>query len=607
MELLTRAFRNCRRILSPNGWFTLAVMLSVFTVEAVGRHTTSDLHDALLMVLLGLLASFVVYRHRASPLPWASRLAQLGNWLYNYAHGWTFEIGIDLRGKPPIKRGYPPAILALGALLLVWGSMLLLFGAEAPEGLRAYGVTYFYTGYLVLITLLWTLLLGGILLAFFIPMAMIHDAFVTSFQGLGRRARQPEMVTILVFFGACMLLGWLFPVWVSLALCAISLAVNIFTTTLPANNEVQFIWRPRQSIQVRAMPWMHWIVCEFTLITLAVFDLVLTACGSRILTGDAISRSAMPATAMLGTVLAWMAPGLLAAMVWQSVMGRRRDPARRCKPIVHVSGPFLTPAIMKNVQKLFRERDWRVEFATAKADSCAVPVELVEASKSQAREFDPGWPLKISLDDLDEPGVLERLARRGEIQLRRRIVAALEKMFKWVARRDFNNGHGFWVAPHFWFILGLSRDAQEEEVDLAECTLLSGTVGPAYFRMMPRLARHHLFQMLRALHVDLIFVEDGVSFRRFTRVLRRLFEVFDKHEGKKPAEDVHFVGLPGTRVMIHEFQLDEPFKSETYPEPKYDFLGRARILHVFRDRNEQEELIEPPFDFSRTPAPAASG
>jgi hypothetical protein len=80
-----------------------------------------------------------------------------------------------------------------------------------------------------------------------------------------------------------------------------------------------------------------------------------------------------------------------------------------------------------------------------------------------------------------------------------------------------------------------------------------------------------------------------------------MFEIYDKHSGRKPAEDVHFVGLPGTRVMIHDFQLDEPFKSETYPEPKYDYLGRARILHVFRDRNEDEELIEPPADFSRRP------
>ncbi|HMF19235.1 MAG TPA: hypothetical protein VKE98_18640, partial [Gemmataceae bacterium] len=431
MELLTRAYRNCRRILSPNGWFTLSVMLAVFTLEAVGRHTTSDLHDALAMALLVLLGSFVVYRHRISPLPWASRVAQLGNRLYNFAHSWTFEIGIDLRGTPRIKRGYPPAMLALGALLLVWCSLLLLFGAEAPQGLRTYGVAYFYTGYLILITLLWTLLLGGILLAFFIPMAMIHDAFVTSFQGMGRRSRQPEMLAILIFFGACMLLGWLFPVWVSLALCAVALSVNILTTTLPANNQVQFIWRPRQSVKVRAMPWMHWIVCEFTLITLAVFDLVLTACGSRILTGDALGRSAMPATAMLGTVLAWMAPGLLAAMVWQSVMGRWRDPARRCKPIVHVGGALLAPALIKNVQKLFQERNWRVEIAPAEPDSCAVPIELVEASQSQAREFDPGWPLKVSMNDLTDPQVLERMMRRAEIQLRRRITSALEKMFKW--------------------------------------------------------------------------------------------------------------------------------------------------------------------------------
>src|SRR2546430_1674955 len=45
----------------------------------------------------------------------------------------------------------------------------------------------------------------------------------------------------------------------------------------------------------------------------------------------------------------------------------------------------------------------------------------------------------------------------------------------------------------------------------------------------------------------------------------------------------------------------------TYPEPKYDYLARARILHVFRDRGEHEEPLEMPFDFSRTPAPAAVG
>ena len=59
-------------------------------------------------------------------------------------------------------------------------------------------------------------------------------------------------------------------------------------------------------------------------------------------------------------------------------------------------------------------------------------------------------------------------------------------------------------------------------------------------------------------------------------------------------------------MLIHSFQFDEPFRSEVYPEPKYDYLGRARILHVFRDRGEHEEPLESPFDFSQTPAPAGA-
>jgi hypothetical protein len=434
-------------------------------------------------------------------------------------------------------------------------------------------------------------------------MAMIHDAFVHAHEGDGRRPRQPEMFAMMVFFGGLMMAGWLVPVWGLLLACVAALAINIATTTVPANTEVRFLWRPRNSIRVRSMPWSHWISCEFALITLALFDLVLTACGPRALLGGLVPRSPMPFTAMLGTVLAWLAPGLLGAMVWQSVLGRLRDPARRCRHRLHVRGA-VAPDARKAIVKTFRGRDWNVVFAPVEHDLCDAQVELLPAAEpSQAFEFDPVWPLKVSLADLIDEKLMDRLTRRVEIQSRRRIVAALERLFKRVTARSYNNGHGFWVAPHFWFIVGLTRDAQEEEIDLADSPMLSGTVGPAFHRVMPRAARHHLFRLMRALQVDLIFVEDGVKFRRFVKVLRRMFEVYDKHAGQKPAEDVHFVGLTGTRVIIHEFQLDEPFKSNAYPEPKYDYLGRARILHVFRDRSESEELVEPPFDFTRTPSP----
>jgi hypothetical protein len=43
-----------------------------------------------------------------------------------------------------------------------------------------------------------------------------------------------------------------------------------------------------------------------------------------------------------------------------------------------------------------------------------------------------------------------------------------------------------------------------------------------------------------------------------------------------------------------------------YPEPEYEDFGRARILHIFKDRGEQEEPLETPFDLNRMPIPGAA-
>jgi len=582
------------------------MLLSLVTLEVIGRQTTTDLHDALLASFLGLFVTIIYYRHRTQPLPWVTRFVGIVKRVYAWLWQWTFEFGFDLRGEPRIKRGYPPGVMFVGLFLLLWSVALFLIGGDLPALARGLGVRFFYVGYLAGMAFLWIFLILGILLSFLLPIAMIHDQFVHAWEGPGRRPRQTEFYTILGYLSALFIAGWFLPVWLLLTLCAVSFAVNVLTMALPANTSVQFLWRPRGSIKVRAIPWTHWIGCELALITLLIFNLVVTSCGARIFLPPVDGRTAMPVTGMLGTLLAWLSPGLLAALVFQSVMGRWRDPARRCRPLAHIRGA-VSPEAQKRIGKIFAAQGWNVVLDPEPAESHAVQLAIVGADQSEAREFDPVWPLKVSESDLADPEVFDRLARRSVIQSRRKIVSGLKSLFKRAAERRFRRGHGFWVAPHYWFITGLSRDQHEEELDMADNTVLSSSIGPAYYRVLSRLARHHLYGVLRALHIDLIFVEDGVSYRRFTRVLRRIFEIYDKSAGQKRAEDTHFVGLPGTRVMIHEFQLDDPFRSKTYPEPKYDHLGRARILHIFRDRTEEEELIEPPFDFSRTPSPIAMG
>jgi hypothetical protein len=113
--------------------------------------------------------------------------------------------------------------------------------------------------------------------------------------------------------------------------------------------------------------------------------------------------------------------------------------------------------------------------------------------------------------------------------------------------------------------------------------------------------------MAMALEIDLIFVEHGLTFRRLSRVLRVLFETYDMYGGRQRAEERHFVGLPGTRVVIHNYDQTNPGSHgrKNYPEPEYQEIGRARILHVFKDREETEQF-EPVPD-SREGAPVLTG
>ncbi|MFN0053777.1 MAG: hypothetical protein ACKV0T_16480 [Planctomycetales bacterium] len=55
--------------------------------------------------------------------------------------------------------------------------------------------------------------------------------------------------------------------------------------------------------------------------------------------------------------------------------------------------------------------------------------------------------------------------------------------------------------------------------------------------------------------------------------------------------------------MIHDIDMSAlpEFEQSGYPEPDYAEVGRARILHVFKDRGETSEWEPAPRDFERIP------
>lgn len=606
MNLLVRVLLGLRQRSAAGLGVTLLAVASLVAVEVLGRRSTSDLHDMLALAALLPILALVVARHKRSPLPGIDALARFARATLVAAKATTFQMGLDFRGTPLVRRGVPPVIRASIAIVAVASVAALTFSARLPVGARSAIMTVSYVAYLSFLVMLWLSMGLAILLVAFVSVAIIHDASVQRHRAGQRSSRRGVGIAVLIWFATILLMGILIPVRFAPLTCCVLGAIYLLGAIPARRFVVQFLWRPHQSIQVRAMSWGLWVTCQFMLIGLGGITLMLVACGALI-HGDETVHTVMPLTCLLGVFLGWLGPGLLVLLCLLTALSRRRDPSRSAPPVAHVT-LHAGASSRRAVRRLFSSRGWSVRFAPAAPDPLDVRMELVAERLPLERPMQQ-WPLVVTEADLSRGGMFVRLLRRDELQKRRRFWSGLESLLKHV-KRARHKGSGYWLSPQFWFVAGLMRDARpgddEPDLELGESPILSACVGPPYYRIFPRAVRKHLYDVLRGTQVDLIFFEDGISFKKLRRALRVLFEVYDVHAGRRPAEEIDFRGLRGLRVMIHDFQFDEPFHADGYPEPKYEMLGRARILHVFRDRGGEKERVEPPFDYDRRPAPVAA-
>ena len=226
-------------------------------------------------------------------------------------------------------------------------------------------------------------------------------------------------------------------------------------------------------------------------------------------------------------------------------------------------------------------------------------LHLVPAELSEAREFDPHWPLKVALEDLHDGEVKDRFVRRDEIQLRRQAMRGVSSLFKRAFAERQSRGGGYWFAPQWVFYSSLHRDPPD-----GDSKDEPGPIGSSYSSIFGPRVRHYLYQVLRAVQVDSIYVEDGVGQRTIVRVLRKLCDIYDRHGDKRRAEDHFFQDIPKVRVILHDYSPGQRFEVSGYREPRFDELDRARVMHIFRDNGGEEAEIDSPFDISWEPSPS---
>jgi hypothetical protein len=194
-----------------------------------------------------------------------------------------------------------------------------------------------------------------------------------------------------------------------------------------------------------------------------------------------------------------------------------------------------------------------------------------------------------------------RLERRFHVVKRREFLRRFHGLYKEVTRPPRPPGQGFLFCPHAWPVPGVLRDRAEEGEEAGRVHGVQ-LVGSPYAEVFPPRLRRYLGGFLRALEVDVVYWEDAVAWADLRAVLRVAFETWD--QGRRPALERHFVGIPRVRVTIQEPEEDEGY---ALPGRAVDRQGppplRARVLVIRRDRGEEERLEEvaPPGERVRSP------
>lgn len=589
---------SIRHVLIVVGW-----LLALTIIEINGQKSGSDLADALaLMQIFFVLVASLALDYEGT----TGTIKGLFRWLQVKGAALFAKrllLGLDLRGEPAIAPSIPRRWLVSLALLIVLGSAALVCSAYLPVHPRLWLHDRFYLGYLLLIVGLWSAIATSIVLTGFVAWGGVHDYFVTRHQGSGVRDRRAESFClrggiVVILFGIVML-----PPWTPLAV----LAILMLLWTIPFlsyRDRFQILWKRRDADEVHAVDgcFAIWLSCVAPVLLVAF--LILLSRGSALHDFGPITPAfmVMPITSGLGIALSWTVTAAMLVKVASSLrlfwMRRGLSLARKVLPVLHVEGK-LTRREKKLLRTEATATGWRLRFAPRAPQSTDVKVRFCRHLDEQ----DSSWPLPITLKSFSSSDIQYRLTRRDEIQSRRLVLHGLERIFKRAARLSDHSGTGFLVGVQHWFMLGLLRDKEPDFTQDREATVADMIVGPPYHTVIPLPARRNFRKLLNALAIDVIFIEDGVSFKKFVRAMRVAFEIYDIHGGQRRAEERDFHGLPGLRVMLHEISMIETTHQveRGYPEPDYEDFGRARILHIFKDRGEHEEWEPLPWETDDVP------
>lgn len=570
-------------------------LLLVGSLEVAGRRSPHDAADLVPVCCLFFAILVSAVRHDRKPVRMISLLQEQARRLSRRLGRFRFEWGLDLRRDPPLPRGMLPHFLwGVAACALLAAAAGLARGAFPSEFRRVLVQTSPTLNALYLLVL-WSALgiLSAIGIAF--PVLILFQGRDARSSGRLRTVMKPSVCGLLILAAlvACSLL--LAPVaglWLLLGSGALFAAI-LFAT---GSRDLAFLWRVRSHPErIRTASAARVEICVAAMVVLSGATLALLALGDS--AGQADLGESMPLTSLFGRVYLWCWLFLFAfyasMTLWSRLLGLLHDPARAVPALVGVDcGEFA--ADRRRIRRALERSGLRVTFDPEAAGPLAPPLRMTANPPGRFLLAGGAWRREAALDDLEDGDLAGDLHRRIRVLRRRALRRGIRKALKQARTRSYEKGCGYWIAPHLWFVSHLTRD--EDEADN-----LTGYIGPPWRAIIPRGGRHEFHCLMKRLELDLLFVEDGVKPGALDQVISGLFEHDDMKRGQPLRSGDPLPHVRGVRVIVHDHGLGDSLSVAGYPEPDYDEIGRARILHVFRDRGKEESPSPEPVESDSRP------
>ncbi|MEZ6194954.1 MAG: sodium:solute symporter [Planctomycetota bacterium] len=473
------------------GRFLLAAVV-LAAVEWLGRYSTSDFGDGILLCVLLAFGAFAARRPQGTLRSALRQLRRaLHRGLVRVVESWC-ALEVDLRERPALPRGVPRGQFAPAAVAVLSVPLLLALGRIVDSDFRETLAGMIYVVYLGLLAAVWAAMIatGAVMVYFAIAMMRELRTQTDLFRRFhASRWLAPAMVGGIAVFGFLLL-----PPWYAILVGLMAFGAVGGILLWPEGPRLTFAWSDGDGRR-RGADWTWFLLIHSALVMAIPFVVALLASCTVIARGwSSHALHTMPFTSFLAVALVWI--GAANALVWllvvasMTIPGRIENPARQVRLRLHLrcENGGLDAA---TAEEALAPTGWLYRRDDGASESGEVTL-LVRPEERGAYRFQERWPLVVSPEDLREPELHARVRRRDVVQRRRAFLRGLERIFKSVPRASLEDGEGLLLAPQHWFSPGLTRDEGRDHADEDRLQLRSETIGPEYRSVMPLAARSHV-------------------------------------------------------------------------------------------------------------------